>query len=173
MNSVARYCSLGLCALLGAAVMPARLQSQSRPESEDAFQQLRSLIGNWEGVYDGTPIKVQYTLTAGGSAVMLVEQPGDSTAMVTMFTVDGDRLIATHYCSARNQPQMASTSARGLHSGITFSLVRVTGLKRAAEDWHNTGLTVKQDDADHLTHEWTYSYKGNTGTRVFHFVRKR
>ena len=73
--------------------------------------------------------------------------------MITMFTVDGDHLIATHYCSAKNQPQMATPA-------IT-------------DDWHNTGLTVIQEDNDHLTQEWSYQFKGKTGKDTFHFARVR
>ncbi len=170
MRATARNQWLVLLVLLAGALAPRWLEGQESTKSEAAFRQLRSLVGDWQGVYEGTPIKVRYTVTADGSALMLVEQPGDSAAMVTMFTVDGDHLIATHYCSARNQPQMVTGTPGNLENSITFSLVRVTGLK-TPEDWHNTGLTVRQDDADHLTHQWTYVYKGTSGTRVFHFAR--
>jgi len=99
-------------------------------------------------------------------------QPGDSSAMTTMFTVDGDHLIATHYCAAGNQPQMVSGVPNDLQRGVTFSLLRVTGMKTPA-DWHNTGLTVTLNDKDHITQRWTYLYKGKTGTSVFHYTRKK
>jgi hypothetical protein len=92
--------------------------------------------------------------------------------MITMFTVDGDHLIATHYCSARNQPQMATPAITGAQKPLAFSLVRVTGLK-STDAWHNTGLTVIQEDNDHLTQEWTYESKGKTGKNIFHFTRVR
>jgi len=56
-------------------------------------------------------------------------KPKDGPVMITMFSVDGDHLIATHYCSAKNQPQMATepiTDAKA--NRLAFSLVRVTGL---------------------------------------------
>jgi hypothetical protein len=169
MRASARNQWIVLVAFLAAAA-PRSLTGQESIKSEAAFKQLRSLVGDWQGVYEGTPIKVRYSVTADGSALMLEEQPGDSTAMVTMFTVDGDHLIATHYCSARNQPQMVTSDPGNLDKGITFSLLRVTGLK-TPEDWHNTGLTVRQEDPDHLTHQWSYLYKGSSGTRVFRFTR--
>ena len=172
MRTSARNQWLLLVILFAAPLAPQPLGAQESASSEAAFKQLRSLVGDWQGIYEGTPVKVRYSVTADGSALMLVEQPGDSTAMVTMFTVDGNHLIATHYCSARNQPQMVTGAANNLEQGITFSLLRVTGLK-TPEDWHNTGLTVRQDDPDHLTHQWSYVYKGKSGTRVFHFTRTR
>ena len=89
-----------------------------------------------------------------------------------MFTVDGDRLIATHYCSAGNQPQMVTAAITESNSKtLTFSLVRVTGLKDPG-DFHNTGLKVLLEDPDHLTQEWTYLYQGKSGFSTFHFTRK-
>src|SRR5207253_3147161 len=98
---------------------------------------------------------------------------GNESPMITMFTRDGDQLIATHYCSAGNQPQMISTKIGDLEKeGITFALVRVTGMK-TPDDWHNTGLMVTQPDKDHMTQRWTYQYKGKTGTTVFRYTRKQ
>ena len=59
-----------------------------------------------------------------------------------------------------------------LAKNLTFSLSRVTGLKTPA-DWHNTGLTITMEDEQHLTQLWTYEYKGEKGTNVFHFTRTR
>jgi hypothetical protein len=142
--------------------------------SQAAFRELSSLVGKWEGVQDGVPIQVTYSLTANGTALMEEQKPGDSSPMLTMFTVDGDHLIATHYCVTGNQPQMVSPEgpAIDLKKGVTFSLARLTGMKAPA-DWHNTGLTVKLDDEDHITQRWTYLYQGKSGATVFHYTRKK
>ena len=157
-------------------VAPLLLAATAPPSrSAAAFQQLATLAGEWEGIQDGEPISVKFTVTANGSALMEEDKPVNAPAMVmiTMFTVDGDRLIATHYCSARNQPQMFSTAIGDLtKDGVTFSLARVTGMK-TPEDWHNTGLTITQQDADHITQRWTYRYKGTAGTTTFHYARKK
>jgi hypothetical protein len=167
------------CLLLIVSVLvPASaISQQARPEgktkSAEVFKQLSALVGEWEGNQDSVPIKVTYTLTGDGSALMEYMKPGDSPtgAMITMFTVDGDHLIATHYCAAGNQPQMVTGIPGTLEQGVNFSLVRVTGMK-TPDDFHNTGLTFIQDDKDHITQRWTYSYKGKTGTNVFHYARK-
>ena len=143
-----------------------------RTKSELAFMKLASLVGDWEGVQDGVPIKESYTLTANGSALMVETKPGDEPVMITLFTVDGDHLIATHYCSARNQPQMETGTIVDPEKPLTFLLVRVTGMK-TPDDWHNTGLTVTRDDKDHITQRWTYLYKGKPGTTIFHYARKK
>jgi len=141
-------------------------------KSEEAFDRLASLQGEWKGVADGVNITLIYTLTANGSALMEQCRPEKGPEMITMFTVDGDHLLATHYCSAKNQPQMATASIVHSQKPLAFSLVRVTGLK-SPDAFHNIGLTMFQEDNDHLTQEWLYQAKGKVGKNVFHFTRVR
>src|SRR5262249_23462690 len=143
-------------ALIEAPVAPAA----EKPKSTVAFEQLASLVGEWRGEHGGTEGKLIYILTADRSALMEEFRPQAGPVMITMFTVNGDHLLATHYCSAGNQPQMATESIIEPQSKrLAFSLVRVTGMK-TPEDWHNTGLVVLLEDKNHLTQEWTWQYKG-------------
>ena len=165
--------SLGLvCVLLAAVAVSGQNQPLNSGKGSAVFKQLTLLVGEWEAVQEGVPVKETYTLTANGSVLMSETKPADSQPMITMFTVDGDHLIATHYCVAGNQPQMVTGAAGDLNKGLTFSLERVTGMK-TPDDWHNTGVTLTLDDKDHMTQRWTYLYKGKTGTTVFHYTRKK
>jgi hypothetical protein len=133
-------------------VVAAAVFATDRTRSEEAFDRLASVKGEWKGDAFGVPTTLIYTLTANGSALMEQCRPEQGHKMITMFTVDGDHLIATHYCSAKNQPQMATSAIADADKPLAFSLVRVTGLK-SEDDFHNTGLTVVQEDDDHLTQE--------------------
>src|SRR5216110_2479756 len=141
-----------------------------KTKSEEAFDRLASLKGEWEGEINGVDTTLIYTVTANGSALMEQCRPGKGPEMITMFTGDGDHLIATHYCSAKNQPQMATPAITDPQKPLAFSLTHITGLK-SPDDWHNTGLTVIQEDDDHLTQEWTYESKGKSGKTVFRYTR--
>jgi hypothetical protein len=171
MNRTRRHTILAAAVALllnGAAVAPA----VEKTNSVLAFERLTSLVGEWQGTQDGTEMKLTYTLTADGSALMEEFRAG-KTVMVTMFTVDGDHLVATHYCSAGNQPQMMTKAITDPSAkSLTFSLSHVYGLKTPG-DWHNTGLTVTLEDKQRLTQVWTYEYKGKSGTNTFHFTRAR
>src|SRR2546421_890743 len=166
MNTV-RSSIIGLA---GMVVLVLGAAAADKSKSEQAFDRLAALQGEWRGVQDGRKINLTYTLTANGSALMEHFQPESGAVMITIFTVDGDHLIATHYCSARNQPHMVTPAIADAEQPLAFSLTRITGLK-SEQDWHNTGLTVIQDDKDHLTQEWTYLSKGKSGRTVFHFTR--
>jgi hypothetical protein len=157
---------------LALVVTSAALFAAEKTMSEEAFDRLVLLRGEWHGQTDGVKTTLIYTLTANGSTLMEECRREKGPQMITMFTVDGDHLIATHYCSAKNQPQMATSAITDAQKPLAFSLVRVTGLK-SPDAWHNTGLTVIQEDNDHLTQEWTYEFKGKTGKNIFHFTRVR
>ena len=162
------FTAIGTVALVATAASLAA----DKTKSEEAFDRLASLQGEWQGIADGVNTTLIYTLTANGSTLMEQCRPEKGHEMITMFTVDSDHLIATHYCSARNQPQMATGAISDAQKPLAFSLVRVTGLK-SPDDFHNTGLTVIQEDNDHLTQEWLYDAKGKSGKNVFHFTRVR
>jgi len=143
-----------------------------KTKSEQAFDRLSSLKGEWKGETGGVNTTLIYTLTANGSALMEQCRPEKRPEMITLFTVDGDHLIAIHYCSAKNQPQMATSPITDAQKPLEFSLVRVTGLK-SPDDFYNTGLTVIQEDNDHLTQEWSYQHNGKIGKNIFRFTRVR
>ena len=160
--------SIGIMALI--VTLPS--QAADKTKSEQAFDRLTSLKGEWQGEPDGVKTTLIYTVTGNASVLMEQCRPEAGPEMVTMFTVDGDHLIATHYCAAKNQPQMLTPAITDAQKPLVFSLARITGLK-SPEDFHNTGLTVIQENKDHLTQEWTYQFKGKSGTNTFHFTRIR
>jgi hypothetical protein len=167
MKRTLLFGSVGMMALVLASLS----QAADKTKSEQAFDRLTALKGEWQGEPDGVKTTLIYTLTANDSVLMEQCRPEGGPEMITMFTVDGDHLIATHYCAAKNQPQMVTTPiADPSAKSLAFSLSHVYGLKTPG-DWHNTGLTVTLEDAQHLTQVYTYKYKGKTGTNTFRFTR--
>src|SRR5215470_359064 len=136
-----------------------------------AFDQLKALVGEWEGTNSGYPVKVTYTLVSGGTALMERIQPSNEAEMITMYTADGDKIVVTHYCSEGNQPSMKTETLKGIANKYSFSLVSVSGLK-SPDAGHMTGLVLTLIDKDHLKQEWTYWNKGRTSTEGFEFSRK-
>jgi len=168
MKSTAVFGMVGMALFVAASAT----FGADKTKSEEAFDRLAALKGKWSGEQEGVKVSLIYTVTANGSALMEEFRPEKGPVMITMFTVDGDHLIATHYCSAKNQPQMVTSAITDAQKPLAFSLARITGLK-SPDAWHNTGLTVIQEDNDHLTQEWTYQSKGKTGKTVFRYTRVR
>src|SRR5690242_19181389 len=92
---------------LVAVVASAPALSAEPPSAE--FDRIKALAGEWEGtahVPDGKgfPATATVRVVSAGSAVMMITGPGTPHEMVTMFHRDDAALVATHYCSAMNQP---------------------------------------------------------------------
>jgi hypothetical protein len=138
--------------------------------AQKSFEELKSLDGSWEGkAPDGQTVQVDYRVTGNGSAVMS-EIKGHAD-MISMFNLDGDRLLMTHYCGAGNQPRMvASTSPDG--KTLTFDFLDATNLA-SPDDGHMTRLVLSMPDANHHTEEWIYSDHGKQEKEVFQLWRKK
>ena len=74
-----------------------------------AFAFLKTLSGNWErsgGAHDhgGDSHKVIFRNSAADSLVMETMFPGEAMEMISMYHMDGDTLLLTHYCALQNAP---------------------------------------------------------------------
>jgi hypothetical protein len=156
--------------LIAAAAAP-HASANERPKSAAAFEKLISLVGEWEGTNSAGHVKATYTLVSGGTALMERLQSADEPEMLTLYTLDGDHLNVTHYCSSGNQPQMKTAAITELNGALAFKMYQVSGLK-SAEDGHMTGLVVTMPDRDHFTQQWTFLDKGKSQTNLFKFTRK-
>lgn len=82
-------------------------------DARSGFDLLKSLDGEWQGQAGmgdfESDTTVIYHVTAGGSAVVETIFPGTEYEMKTIYHMDGDRLVLTHYCHQGNQPRMVFT----------------------------------------------------------------
>jgi hypothetical protein len=141
----------------------------AQSDAQKSFDKLKSLAGTWQGKDPaGRSVQVSYRVTSGGSALMSEIQGEED--MITMFHLDGDRLLMTHYCGAGNQPRMkASTSPDG--KTITFEFLDATNLA-TPETGHMHRVVFNLIDANHHTEEWTFLDKGKEIKEVFDLQRK-
>jgi hypothetical protein len=90
--------------------------------------------------------------------------------MITMFHLDGARLLMTHYCAAGNQPRMtASFSPDG--KSMTFAFLDATNLA-SPQDGHMDHVVFTFTDANHHSEEWTFLDHGKEMRERFDLVRK-
>jgi hypothetical protein len=92
--------------------------------------------------------------------------------MVTMYHMDNNRLMLTHYCAAQNQPRMqAQVSDDG--KTFTFDFIDATNLASPG-DGHMRKLVLTIVDKDHFTEHWFFATKGKDDDHgVFQFTRKQ
>lgn len=101
-------------------------------DAQKAFEKMKTLAGSWQGTVMGMPINVTMRLTSSGTAI-LHEATGDGKRPpnheITMFYVEGDRLLATHFCDAGNRARwVGKMSPDG--KTIEFSFLDVAGSTR-------------------------------------------
>ena len=77
--------------------------------------------------------------------------------MLTVYTLDGNRVLLTHYCIAHNQPRM---EAKALHDGnLEFRFLDATGLA-SANTGHMHDVSFHFVDANHLKESWRFFEDG-------------
>ncbi|WP_026802541.1 hypothetical protein [Arenimonas oryziterrae] len=95
----------------------------------DAFGSLTQLVGRWEGKFaDGRVHSVSYRLTAGGTVLVETWTLGKDRESMTLYHLDGDRLLATHYCPQGNQPRLVLIDD-GDPETLSFTFVDGTNLQ--------------------------------------------
>lgn len=152
---------LGLALAVTALVAPA--DSASSVTSSDsaaarAFERFKALEGEWQGTTNrGDSITLSYQVVAEGTAVLERERIGGAHEMLTLYHLDGERLMLTHYCATGNQPRMAADGAND--GAIRFELVDVTGLATpAAGHMHRAVFELSAQDRLHSA--WTWRENG-------------
>lgn len=120
-----------------------------------AFDKLKALEGTWDATVlkpDGEKTTVEYRVTANGTVVMETMFPGTPHEMINMYTADGDALLATHYCSAGNQPTLRLDADRSNANELMFTFVKVTGKQVP----YINGVRIRFEGAK-VVEEWSSS----------------
>jgi hypothetical protein len=135
-----------------------------------AFDKLKALAGTWTAnvmTPDGPVTTVEYRVTGGGTVVMETMFAGEPHEMINMYTVDGDSLLAQHYCSAGNQPLLRYNAAKSDSAKLVFDFVRVTG----GGATYINGVTIYFDEKDKAHEVWTSS--GNEPQRILYLASRK
>jgi len=156
-------------------VVFAQADAQKPPsESQKAFDKLKTLAGSWEGKVTTLPpqaemgsgmlMQISLRVTSRGNALVhemkeagTPDDPARYDHPVTMFYLDSDRLLLTHYCDAGNRPRMvARTSPDG--KTVEFDFIDVSGGTQFGHMHHAVFTLI---DANHHTEDWTYMMPGD------------
>jgi hypothetical protein len=142
----------------------------AQTNAQKTFDKLKTLDGMWEGKDpQGQDVKVSYRSTSGGSALM--SEIMGKEDMITMFHLDGDRVLMTHYCGAGNQPRMKATASPDGET-ITFDFLDATNLA-SADAGHMHRMVLTLIDPNHHTEEWTFLDHGKEMKETFALQRKK
>jgi len=176
------FAACALTALCLALIAPAQAGAV---DAHQAFDQLRSLAGNWQGTPEGEgeraaaeaaeipAVRHEIKVSAAGTVVMETMGPGTPYEMINMYHLDGDDLVLTHYCSGGNQPTMRLDRDQSTASHLVFAFAGGSNLDPAVDE-HIHGAEITLVDADHLDSSWTARAGGEpAGVMIFHLARTK
>ena len=145
-----------------------------RVDAQTAFNLLKTLEGSWTAQHGpGKTATSRFELTANGT--VLVEHyvnpaiPGGQ--MMNAYHLDGQDLVLTHYCVARNQPTLRAERFDAATSEMQFEFLRATNLV-TLDAGHMRRAKYRVIDRNTFVTEWEFFDKGiKTLTEVESFTR--
>ena len=135
-------------------------------EAQKAFEKLKTVAGSWVGQVttvpdagmNGTMTQLSLRVTSRGNALAHeISVSGSPDHPLTMFYVDGDRLVLTHYCDAGNRPRMTGKLSPDGKT-IEFDFLDLSGSNQQGHMDHAVFTFI---DANHHIEEWTYMMPGD------------
>lgn len=158
----------GVIGLLAYGSVLVSAQEQEPYVGSKAFEQMKLLVGEWEGTMDmgkgPETITATYKLTSGGSAIVETVFEGAQHEMVTVYHDNANRTLSmTHYCMLGNQPKMVLEGME--NNELKFDLSEDADID-VASDTHMHSLALKFDGQNQMTQHWTEFKAGKAGKSV-------
>ena len=144
--------------VLTASALHGASSKSERSTDAAAFARLKTLVGEWEADTRMGKAHVSYELIAGGTALVERETAEKMPAMLTVYHLDGDRLLLTHYCMAGNQPRMQARSFNPESGELEFQFLDATNLTAGAGHMHDARFRLI--DNNHFSSEWDFYENG-------------
>ncbi len=150
-----------LTALILLALAGSQPMAEKPTTPAAVFEQFQKLAGKWNGKSTkGWEEEVTIKSIAGGSVVEFSSfdaHPGEE--MRTLMHMDGERLVLTHYCIAKNQPRLAATSIEKGGRQVTFTFLDATNLS-SRDKGHMDKVVYRFHDENHFSSQWTWYQDG-------------
>lgn len=144
--------------LLAAAAAQAGGAKSETNAGPAAYARLKTLVGEWEADTNMGKAHVSYELIAGGTSLVEKETGEKMPAMLTVYYLDGNRLLLTHYCMAGNQPRMEARAFNPETGEVEFQFLDATNLSPGGGHMHNAKIRVPGND--HFSSEWEFYENG-------------
>ncbi len=160
-RSCFRYCRMTLrkILLLLSSLALTTANGADPIDARSAFAKLQTLVGEWEGqTASGRALKVTYRLTAANSVLIETWTLGPQRESLTLYHMDNESLIATHYCPVGNQPRLRLKEG-GSAALFAFEFVSATNLPKP-EAAHQHHFEMELLDAKSFARSETYLENG-------------
>ncbi len=103
----------------------AEAEESAPSPAERQFAWIASLEGRWQ-VAGNDALQIVFERTARGHTMVERWETASGLHSITVYHLDGNRVIATHYCPQGNQPRLESIA--GGEDRIAFRFLDITDL---------------------------------------------
>jgi hypothetical protein len=166
-------CMKSIRIMVSVALVSLATMTVAQSDAQKSFDEMKTLAGSWEGrvttvpqgaMGDNAAVQVSLRIASRGNALVhemkalgTPDDPAKYDHPVTMFYLDNDRLLLTHYCDAGNRPRMvAKISPDG--KTVDFDFLDIAGSTQYGHMEHAMFTII---DANHHTEDWTYMTPGD------------
>jgi hypothetical protein len=151
-----------IISLILAATLNAAERAVTSDDAKALFARFAKLEGKWKArSTKGWTETNTYEVAAKGSVVFnrsfFEDEPNDG--MLTTIFLDGDRLLLTHYCEARNQPTLIASSIDDDAHRVVFRYLSGTNMK-SRDSGHMDSAVFQFVDDDHVRSRWSWYANG-------------
>ena len=166
MNRKTIVASIALTLLIVGSGWTEPTTKPSKPDAKTqaVYDRIKAMAGQWEGKSTkGWTEILDIEVIAGGSCVMekshFAHGAEPDSGMATMYHLDGENLLLTHYCMAKNQPRLKATEISDDGKLVTFTFLDGTGMT-SRDVGHMDKVRINFEDDNHFKSQWTFYANG-------------
>jgi len=128
--------------------------ADSKISTSDAFNKLTTLTGTWKKEDESnSDFRILFELTANNSVLTETWLRKGKKHSLTVYHLDNDDLIVTHYCPQGNQPRLKLTN-NSTPTSLSFSFFDATNLKNIKDSHqHSLSFELSTDENRMIRHE--------------------
>jgi len=169
-----------LAATLAVSASWAAEMPNGKIDAKTAFEKLKGLAGDWNGEAQSgehgnqaIPAAVTYRSASNGTVVAETLFPGTDHEMMTLYFLQGNDLVAIHYCAMGNQPHYKLDLTKSTPAELVFAFDGGTNFDPAKDGHVHDGKIGFTADGK-LDNAWTFYAGGEKkGQNDFHLTRKK
>ena len=131
-----------------------KVTADTKITAEDAFNKLTKLTGIWKKeAADNSDFRIYFELTANNSVLIETWLRKGKKHSLTLYHLDHDDLIATHYCPQGNQPRLKLTN-NSTSKNLSFAFFDATNLKTITDSHqHSLSFELSANENRVIRHE--------------------
>ncbi len=154
---------IGICSI--------SVQAGSESAAAASFNKLKTLVGEWKkDGSDGENFYISFEITAKGTVLVENWINKGASHSLTIYHLDGDKLLATHYCPQGNQPRL-KLDQHSKSNTLSFVFQDATNLESLHKN-HQHALAFTFLDANTVTRDESYLQAGTVTPSTMRLVKR-